>query len=130
MNKILKKQTRKYFRKIQKMLTGTNACKHAFLSSLQINVENYITEYSITDFKEIEQQFGTATEIAEAFLSEQSNLDIIKKLHRLKMFRILATLIILSMLIFFINYLYHLRNGYPAKVETHVQMESYIPPEK
>lgn len=101
MNNLLQKQLRKYYRDIRKHLSGKITNKRTFLNSLKLNIENYVIENSATDITEIQEQFGTPEEIAEAYLGELSSLKLTRNIRQLKIFRLSSIIIILAMITYF-----------------------------
>lgn len=128
MNKALDKQLRKYYRDIKKALIGNAAKRRTLLMSLKMNVENYIAENSVTDMQEILEQFGTPEEVTEAYLEQFSEVELSKKAKKFKYFYMIAVVLILGMILFFIAFIHGLRNRYVVKIETQLQVETITLP--
>lgn len=81
-----KKQQKRYFHDIKKHLSGKPAARRYF-RSLRANMERFIADNSVSDITALYTQFGTAVEIAEAYLEEISPVELSKHIRRLRIFR-------------------------------------------
>lgn len=125
MNNLLQKQLRAYYRNIRKHLSGKVAHKKNFITSLKVNITNFIEENSITDISKIQEHFGTPEEIAEAYLEEQPSLALTKDIRKMRTLHVITIAIILAMVLFFVYFLHELREGYGVEAEITIQEEPY-----
>ena len=120
MNNNFRKQQKKYYRDIKRYLSRKPDAKHYFCS-LKTNMEAFIAEHSISNIAELYTQFGTPMEIAEAYLGEESRLSLSRRVRKLKIFRIVACILVFLLVAFFFCFLHVLRE-HPL-VETEFRIE-------
>ena len=120
MNNNFRKQQKKYYRDIKRYLSRKPDAKHYFCS-LKNNMEAFIAEHSISNIAELYTQFGTPVEIAEAYLGEESRLSLSRRVRKLKIFRIVACILVFLLVAFFFCFLHVLRER--PLVETEFRIE-------
>ena len=111
-----KKQQKRYFHDIKKHFSGKPAARRYF-RSLRANMEHFIADNSVSDITALYTQFGTAEEIAEAYLEEISPLELSKHIRRLRIFRIAACILIVLLLLFLVYFVHGVMEGYPVEAE-------------
>ena len=116
MNDDFKKQRKRYFHDIKKHLSGKPTSRRYF-RSLKANMDDFIASNSISDITELYTQFGTAEEIAEAYLEEISPVEFSKHIRRLIIFRIAACVLIALMILFLLYFIYSVMKGYGVSSE-------------
>lgn len=106
-----KKQRKRYFHDIKKLLSGKPAARRYF-RSLKVTMDDFIAENSISDITKLYTQFGTAEEIAEAYLEEISPVEFSKHIRRLRIFRISACVLITLIILFLLYFVHGVMEGY------------------
>lgn len=122
MSNDFKKQQKKYYHDIRKHLSGKPEAKQYF-RSLKANMDAFTREHPTTDITELYTQFGTAEEIAEAYLEEIPSIDFSKRVRRLKFFRLTACILIVLMILFLLYFVHGVMEGYP--IEAEIILEEY-----
>ena len=120
MSNNFKNQQKRYYRDIKRYLSGKPDAKQ-YSRSLKANIDSFAREHDVADITELYAQFGTAEEVAEAYLGETSRLDYSKRVQRLKAFCLTACILVLLLVTFFFCFLHVLRER-PLK-ETEIRIE-------
>lgn len=87
----------KYIASVRKALPSYCQNKRSYIGDLSASVRSYCTEQPDTDMEQLLLTFGSPTEIAEAFLQEQSGEALVqqKKLARIRQLLLLSALLLL-----------------------------------
>lgn len=103
MNKLLKKELKKYYKAIKAELTCSSNMKLAVIKDLKIHVKCYVEENPNTTLGDITGHFGSPKEISDAF-ETRDDLDKLKKMakkyKRLKIILPILTLLLIGITIF------------------------------
>ena len=103
MNKLLKKELKKYYKAIKAELTCSSNMKLAVIKDLKIHVKCYVEENPNITLGDITGHFGSPKEISEAF-ETRDDLEKLKKMAKkyklLKIFSPILTLLLIGITIF------------------------------
>ncbi len=76
----LEKQLKNYYRDIRHCLPGSGKLKKQIMCNIQQSVNAYLEEKPLADFEEVQRHFGTAQQIAAAYVEELDTSEVMKKL--------------------------------------------------
>ncbi len=103
MNKLLKKELKKYYKAIKAELTCSSNMKLAVIKDLKIHVKCYVEENPNITLGDITGHFGSPKEISDAF-ETRDDLERLKKMakkyKRLKIILPILTLLLIGITIF------------------------------
>jgi hypothetical protein len=111
-----------YFKEIKTSIPCTGAQKRKYLKELEFSIQEYQASHPQASLADIEQQFGTAEEISEAFLAEESLQRFQKQNRKCVKLGVTCVLVVLFMGVFvsalnFITHRYYSSiNGSTAEV--------------
>ena len=115
----LQKQLRHYYRQVNRRLPCPRQERIRFLATLKHDVTDYLDEQPQCTTKDIEEHFGTATDIADAYVSAENTEFFMKKSLRLKILAaVLAICLVVSGSIFYYC-VYTVRNSIVTRIEIH-----------
>ncbi len=73
-----------YYKAICRAIPDAYTNKKSVLLSIRKNIENYLVEFPEASIEELQQEFGTPTEIAASFLTELPDTEITSYLYNKK----------------------------------------------
>ena len=98
-------QARTFFPMVQKP-------EREYLRELQLNIEDYCAETNTTTIEELYESFGTPCDVVHSYYESLDTDAVLKRLQSKKTFRILLTVLIISIIIGVCDYcaMLHYRN--------------------
>lgn len=123
MDNIPKKQLKKYYRDIRRYLLCERTKKRALFHALKNDIEAFLIENPSADMEALYQQFGTAKDVAEAYMEEMPQVNLIRSIKGHKTIHIITTLLIVAILTFTISLIYYVRQHSNDIVEITIEYE-------
>lgn len=99
----MKKQLKRYYKDIKHNLPCYNKTMRKMVDDLKMSVDIFIEENNITDFKIIENHFGTAEDISREFAMGLDNSYI--KSYKFKKFAIITVVSILAAILIVVSFI-------------------------
>lgn len=98
-----------YFKEIKTSIPCTGAQKRKYIKELEFSIQEYQASHPQASLADIEQQFGTAEEISEAFWAEESLQRFQKQNHKCVKLGVTCVLVVLFMgvLVSALNFITH-----------------------
>lgn len=91
---------KKYISNVKKAIQSGSASRRKLLSTLKQSVRNYVAEHPDYTYADLEQNFGTPTDIAESYYATLDPIAEQKKRCRKTIIAVVAALILICISIF------------------------------
>ena len=98
----MKKELKQYYSEISKALISTGREKRAIINSIKESVSCYLEEHPKADIDEIRSHFGSAKDVAEEYLNNETTEAIRAKINRGNTILLMVSIAVIIALLVFI----------------------------
>ncbi len=99
----MNKEMGAYLKGIENSLVCSKGEKKIFLKDLKNSIKQFIQEENVDDFSKVQERFGTATDIAESYLTTVDVADIRKRLSVKRTVTIVSIIIAIIFALFLVT---------------------------
>lgn len=96
--RVTERERKQYLNQIKKLLVCKGTQRKQFMNSFSDNVDEYLNDNPDADFAQLQKDMGTPQEIADAFLENESAVDVKKRMSFVK-WLIIGIIIVILMLV-------------------------------
>lgn len=120
------KISKQYVKNVKSFFPIIGKSEKKYLNGLEINVEDYCEETSISSLKELYEKFGTPSEVVNAYYSNVDVNYILKQISKAKLVKRLIFMLMLAILVSTLAYGAYLHSEYQTLKNEEIFFEETI----